>query len=70
MKRLLCYVKGTVGQGVIFPKTSGGSGLRLMVFSDADMVGYIEGRMSTFSVLVFASSKPSLMTRGCTPSWM
>ena len=42
VKWLLCYVKGTVDQGIIFPKTSG-SRLRLTVFSDADMAGDIDG---------------------------
>ncbi|XP_066373660.1 uncharacterized mitochondrial protein AtMg00810-like [Miscanthus floridulus] len=42
VKRLLCYVKGTVDQGIIFPKT-GGSGLLLTVFSDANMAGDIDG---------------------------
>ncbi|CAA0813438.1 Phosphoinositide phosphatase SAC6 [Striga hermonthica] len=55
VKRLLRYVKGTVDQG-IFPKTGGGSGLRLTVFSDADMAGDIDGRKSTSSVLVFLGS--------------
>ncbi|CAA0812904.1 cysteine-rich RLK (RECEPTOR-like protein kinase) 8 [Striga hermonthica] len=47
VKRLLRYVKGTVDQGIIFPKTGGGSGLRLTVFSNADMTGDIDGRKST-----------------------
>ena len=38
VKWLLRYVKGTVDQGIIFPKT-GGSRLQLTVFSDADMAG-------------------------------
>ena len=42
MKRLLRYVKGTVDQRTIFPKT-GGSRLQLTVFSDADMMGDIDG---------------------------
>jgi hypothetical protein len=29
VKLLLRYVKGTVGQGIVFPKHGGGSGLRL-----------------------------------------
>ncbi|XP_066392418.1 secreted RxLR effector protein 161-like [Miscanthus floridulus] len=55
MKRLLCYVKGTVDQRIVFPKT-GGSGLQLTVFSDADMAGDIDGRRSTSGVLVFLGS--------------
>ncbi|XP_066375306.1 uncharacterized mitochondrial protein AtMg00810-like [Miscanthus floridulus] len=35
VKRLLCYVKGTVDQGIVFSKTGGEGGLRLTVFSDA-----------------------------------
>jgi len=35
VKRLLRYVKGTVGQGIVFPKHGGGRGLRLTVFSKA-----------------------------------
>ena len=42
VKRLLRYIKGTVDQGIIFPNTSG-SRLQLTVFSDADMVGDING---------------------------
>ena len=57
MKRLLRYVKETVNHGIIFPKT-GGSRLQLTMFSDADMVGDIDGRQSTSSVLVFLGSAP------------
>ena len=57
MKRLLRYVKGTVDQGIIFPKT-GGSRLQLTMFSDADMVGDIDGQGSISSVLVFLGSAP------------
>ncbi|XP_066323160.1 secreted RxLR effector protein 161-like [Miscanthus floridulus] len=74
MKQLLRYVKGTMDQGVIFPKHYGGSGLwlivfsealpktddegglRLTIFSDADMAGNIDGRRSTSGVLVFLGS--------------
>jgi hypothetical protein len=35
VKRLLRYVKGTVDQGIVFPKIGGEGGLRLTVFSDA-----------------------------------
>ena len=57
VKRLLRYIKGTVDQGIIFPKT-GGSMLQLTVFSDADMAGDIDGRRSTSGVLVFLGSAP------------
>ena len=43
MKQLLHYIKGTVDQGIIFPKNDG-SRLQLTVFSDADMAGDIDGR--------------------------
>ncbi|XP_066385325.1 secreted RxLR effector protein 161-like [Miscanthus floridulus] len=57
VKQLLHYVKRTVDQGIIFPKTDE-SRLQLTVFSDADMVGDIDGRRSTSSVLVFLGSSP------------
>ncbi|XP_066373340.1 uncharacterized mitochondrial protein AtMg00810-like [Miscanthus floridulus] len=59
VKRLLRYVKETVDQGNVFPKTSG-SGLQLTVFSDADMTGDIDRRQSTSGVLVFLRSAPIL----------
>ncbi|XP_066311352.1 uncharacterized mitochondrial protein AtMg00810-like [Miscanthus floridulus] len=43
VKRLLCYIKGMVDHGIIFPKT-GESRLQLTVFSDADMAGDIDRR--------------------------
>ena len=57
MKWLLRYVKGTVDQGIVFPKTSG-SRLQLTVFSDADMAGDIDGQRRTSGVLVFLGSAP------------
>ena len=57
VKRLLRYVKVTVDQVIVFPKT-GASGLQLTVFSDADMAGDIDGRRSTSDVLVFLGSAP------------
>ncbi|XP_066392750.1 secreted RxLR effector protein 161-like [Miscanthus floridulus] len=57
VKRLLRYFKRTVDQGIVFPKT-GGSGLQLTMFSDADMAGDINGRRSTSGVLVFLGSAP------------
>ena len=59
VKRLLCYVKGTVNHGIIFLKTSG-SRLQLTVFSDTDMAGDIDRRRSTSRVLVFLGSAPIL----------
>ena len=41
VKRLLRYVKGMMDQMIVFPKT-GGSGLQLTVFSDADIAGDID----------------------------
>ena len=55
MKRLLRYVKGTVDHGIIFPKT-GESRLQVTVFSDADMVGDIDGRRITTGMLIFLGS--------------
>ena len=55
VKRLLRYVKGTVDQGIVFPKT-GRSRLQLTLFSDTNMVGDIDGRRSTSGVLVFLGS--------------
>ena len=80
VKRLLCYVKGTLDQAIIFPKSGGKGGLRLTVFSeappkakegepeltvfsDADMAGDIDGRQSTFGVLVFFRVAPLLGSR-------
>ena len=31
----MCYVKGTLDQAIIFPKSGSKGGLRLMVFSEA-----------------------------------
>ncbi|XP_066375121.1 secreted RxLR effector protein 161-like [Miscanthus floridulus] len=57
VKRLLCYVKGMVDQGIVFPKT-GESRLQLTVFSDVDMAGDVDGWWSTSGVLVFLGSAP------------
>ena len=57
VKRLLCYVKGTVEHGIIFPKT-GRSRLQLTVFSDADMARDIDRWRSTSGVLIFLGSAP------------
>ncbi|XP_066311653.1 secreted RxLR effector protein 161-like [Miscanthus floridulus] len=69
VKRLLRYVKGTLDQAIIFPKSGSKGGLwltvfneapkakegepELTIFSDADMVGNIDGRRSTSGVLIF-----------------
>ncbi|XP_066391807.1 secreted RxLR effector protein 161-like [Miscanthus floridulus] len=57
VKRLLRYVKETVDQGIVFPKT-GESRLQLTMFSDADMAGDIDGQRSTSNMLVFLRSAP------------
>ena len=57
VKRLLRYVKETVDQVIVFPKTDG-SVLQLTVFSDVDMAGDIDGRRSTSGILVFLGSAP------------
>ncbi|XP_066380799.1 secreted RxLR effector protein 161-like [Miscanthus floridulus] len=57
VKWLLHYVKGTVDQGIVFPKI-GRSRLQLIEFSNADMAGDINGRRSTSGVLVFLESAP------------
>ncbi|XP_066381303.1 uncharacterized mitochondrial protein AtMg00810-like [Miscanthus floridulus] len=55
VKRRLRYIKGTMDQVIVFPKTNG-SGLQLTVFSDVDMAGDIDGRRSTSGMLVFLES--------------
>ena len=57
VKRLLHYVQGMLDQGIVLSKT-GGTGLQLTVFSDADMAGDIDGRRSTSGLLVFLESVP------------
>ncbi|XP_066333613.1 secreted RxLR effector protein 161-like [Miscanthus floridulus] len=58
VKWLLWYVKRMVDQVIVFPKTGGGSGLRLTVSSNADMAGDIDGRRSTSGLLVFLGLAP------------
>ncbi|XP_066320628.1 secreted RxLR effector protein 161-like [Miscanthus floridulus] len=57
VKRLLRYIKGTVDQGIVFPKT-GRNRLQLTVFSDTDMTGDIDAWRSTSGVLIFLGSAP------------
>ena len=72
VQRLLRYIKGSLGQAVVFPK-SGGLQLTvfseappkssegepgLTAFSDADMAGDVDGRKSTSVVLIFLGSSP------------
>jgi hypothetical protein len=58
VKRLLRYVKGTADQGIVFPRSGDKEALRLVIFSDADMAGDIDGRWSTSVVLVFLGPAP------------
>jgi hypothetical protein len=46
-------MKGLLDQTIIFPKQASKGGLRLTIFSEAHMVGDIDGRRSTSGVLVF-----------------
>ena len=57
VKRLLRYIKGMVDQVIVVPKTDR-SWLQLTVFSDANMVGDIDGRRSTSGMLVFLGLAP------------
>jgi hypothetical protein len=50
VKRLLRYIKGTAEQGIVFPKSGNKEALWLTIFSDADMVGDIDGWQSTLGV--------------------
>ena len=59
VKRLLRYVKGTVDQGIIFPKTSR-SRLQLTMFSDVDKAWDIDG-----APLACSSSSGRLQFHGC-----
>jgi len=56
VKRLLRYIKGTVDQGIVFPRSGNKEALQLTVFSDADMAGDVDGRWSTSGVLALLGS--------------
>ena len=60
VKRVLCYIQGSVDQALIFPKSggSGGGELELAAFSDADMAGNADGRRSTSGVLILLGATP------------
>jgi len=60
VKKLLCYVAGTIGYGIIYPRRRG-AGLELTGFSDSDMAGDVDGRKSTSGILFFLD--------GCPISW-
>ena len=51
VKRLLCYIKGTLDQAIIFPKSGGKGGLRLTVFSEAPPRQRKVSRSSLFSAM-------------------
>jgi hypothetical protein len=58
VKRLLRYVKGIADQGIVFPRSGDKEAPRLVIYSDADMAGDIDGRRSTSGVLVFLGPAP------------
>jgi len=72
VKRLLCYIKGTLDQVIVFPKSgrlqlmvfseaptkSGEGEPGLIAFSDADRAGDIDEGQSTSGVLIFLGSAP------------
>jgi hypothetical protein len=60
VKRLLCYVAGTIGYGIVYPRRSEGR-LELTGFRDSDMAGDVDGRKSTTGVL--------FVLNGCPISW-
>ena len=51
VKRLLRYVEGTLDQAIIFPKSGGKGGLRLMVFSEAPQRQRKVSQSSLFSAM-------------------
>ena len=51
VKRLLRYVKGTLDQAIIFPKSGGKEGLRLTVFSETPPRQRKVSRSSLFSAM-------------------
>nr|GEX50923.1 copia protein [Tanacetum cinerariifolium] len=54
VKRIFRYLRGTVNMGLWYPK---GSSFKLTAFSDADHVGYIDSRKSTFGGIQFIGDK-------------
>nr|KYP69793.1 hypothetical protein KK1_008998 [Cajanus cajan] len=50
---LLQYLKGTPGQGILFPSDSN---LNLTVYSDADWAGCLNTRRSTIGFVIFLST--------------
>ncbi|XP_066342122.1 uncharacterized mitochondrial protein AtMg00810-like [Miscanthus floridulus] len=65
VKRLLCYIKGMVDQGIVFPKT-GGSRLQLTAFSDADMVVFkATHRLRQWGLLQRSEDMKKFIVQGC-----
>ena len=50
LKRLLCYVRGTVDLGLVFHRSSSAE---LVVYTDADWAGFPDTRRSTSGYAVF-----------------
>jgi hypothetical protein len=60
VKKLLRYVAGTIGYGIVYPRRRG-AGLELTGFSDSDMAGDVDGRKSTSGILFFLDGCPHLL---------
>ncbi|GJT14494.1 retrovirus-related pol polyprotein from transposon TNT 1-94 [Tanacetum coccineum] len=54
VKRIFCYLRGTINMGLWYPK---GSGFELTAFSDADHAGCIDTRKSTSGGIQFLGDK-------------
>ena len=65
VKRLLCYVKGTLDQAIIFSKSGGKGGLRLTVFSEVPPRQRKVSRSSLFSAM--RTWRATLMGDGAPP---
>ncbi|KAM0984168.1 hypothetical protein PS2_011373 [Malus domestica] len=57
VKRIYCYIKGTVVHGLLFGSSTD---LSLRGFSDVDWVGFVDDRRSTSGACIFLS--PNLLT--------
>jgi hypothetical protein len=57
VKHLLCYIAGIVDYGIIYSKFSKGVN-KLMGYSDSDLQGDIDDRMSTIRVILFMGEMP------------
>ncbi|KAF8783882.1 hypothetical protein HU200_000329 [Digitaria exilis] len=66
VKRLLRYVAGTIGYGLVYKQGRGeqlelqghGDPLELLGYSDSDMAGDVDGRRSTTGVIFFLGASP------------